>query len=155
MASRVFDGVIRSITIVLLVLMTLVVVLSTLDLGREIFLKVGRPPNVFIPVEGLLDIFGMFLLVLIGIELLDTLHAYLTENVVHEEVILAASLIAIARKVIALDIKELDALKLIGIGAIIMAVAVAYWIVKEAHVKTSGLSKLSPVGKSTTPPREG
>jgi uncharacterized membrane protein (DUF373 family) len=83
MANRAFDLVIRSVTIVLLVLMTLVVVLSTLDLGRDIFLAVSTPPHVFIAVEGLLDLFGMFLLVLIGIELLDTLHAYLTENVVH------------------------------------------------------------------------
>jgi uncharacterized membrane protein (DUF373 family) len=140
---------------VLLVLMTLVVVLSTLDLGREIFLAVSKPPYIFVAVEGLLDMFGMFLLVLIGIELLDTLHAYLTENVVHEEVILAAALIAVARKVIVLDIKELDALKLIGIGVIIMAVAGAYWIVKQSHIKIGSHSKLPPVAKSTTPPAEG
>jgi uncharacterized membrane protein (DUF373 family) len=155
MTNRVFDRVTRSVTIVLLVLMTLVVVLSTLDLGREIFLAVSKPPYIFIAVEGLLEIFGMFLLVLIGIELLDTLHAYLTENVVHEEVILAAALIAVARKVIVLDIKELDALKLIGIGVIIMAVAGAYWIVKQSHVKICSHSKPPPVAKSTTPPAEG
>jgi uncharacterized membrane protein (DUF373 family) len=155
MANRAFDLVIRSVTIVLLVLMTLVVVLSTLDLGRDIFLAVSTPPHVFIAVEGLLDLFGMFLLVLIGIELLDTLHAYLTENVVHEEVILGAALIAVARKVIVLDIKGLDALKLIGIGVIIMAVAGAYWIVRQSHAKTSSHSRPSPVGTGTTPPPEG
>lgn len=155
MADRVFARIVHSVTITLTVLMTLVVVLSTFDLGREIFLQVSKPPYVFIAVEGLLDIFGMFLLVLIGIELLDTLHAYLTENVVHEEVILAAALIAVARKVIVLDIKELDALKLIGFGVIIMAVAVAYWIVKQAHAKISIHSKRPPVGESTTPPPEG
>jgi uncharacterized membrane protein (DUF373 family) len=139
---------------VLLALMTLVVVLSTLDLGRVIFLQVSKPPYAFISVEGLLDIFGMFLLVLIGVELLDTLHAYLAESVVHEEVILAAALIAVARKVIVLDIKELDALKLSGIGLIIVAVAVAYWIVKQSHAKSSSRSKPPPVDTSTTPPAE-
>jgi uncharacterized membrane protein (DUF373 family) len=151
MSNKVFDRVLRLITIGLLLMMTLVVVLSTLDLGREIFLKVSKPPYAFIAVDGLLDIFGMFLLVLIGIELIDTLHAYLTENVVHEEVILAAALIAVARKVIVLDIKELDALKLIGIGVIILAVAVAYWIVKQSHTKASSSATPPPVG---TGPKE-
>lgn len=155
MANRVFGHMMRSVTIVLLVMMTVVVVLSTLDLAREIFLELRKSPHVFIAVESLLDIFGMFLLVLIGIELLDTLHAYLTDNVVHEEVILAAALIAVARKVIVLDIKELDALKLIGIGVIIMAVAVAYWIVKQSHAKISSHSTLSPLGAKTAPPPEG
>jgi uncharacterized membrane protein (DUF373 family) len=135
MVNQIFDRIQRIITIVLMVLMVLVVVLATLDLCREIYQEVSKPPYVFLAVENLLDIFGMFLLVLIGIELLDTVRAYLTEHVVHEEVILVAALIAVARKVIVLDVKDLDALKLIGIGVIILTVAVAYWIVKQTHTK--------------------
>lgn len=146
MVNRIFDRFQRIVTIVLMVLMGLVVVCAVLDLGRDLFLALGKPPHVFIPIESLLDLFGMFLLVLIGIELLDTLRAYLVENVVHEEVILVAALIAVARKVIVLDVKELDALKLIGIGVIILAVAVAYWIVKQTH---------PPAGSHPTPPRTG
>jgi uncharacterized membrane protein (DUF373 family) len=88
MVNQIFDRIQRIITVVLMVLMVLVVVLSTLDLCREIYREVSKPPYVFVAVENLLDIFGLFLLVLIGIELLDTLRAYLTEHVVHEEVIL-------------------------------------------------------------------
>lgn len=135
MVSRLFDRFQRIITIVLMVMMALVVVCSILDLGRDLVLALRQPPHVFIPIEGLLGLFGMFLLVLIGIELLDTLRAYLSENVVHEEVILAAALIAVARKVIVLDVKDLEALKLVGIGVIIISVAVAYWIVKQTHKK--------------------
>jgi uncharacterized membrane protein (DUF373 family) len=146
MVNQILGRVTRAVTIALLLLMTLVVVLSTLDLGREIFRQVSNPPYVFISVDGLLDIFGMFLLVLIGIELLDTVRSYLTEHVVHEEVILAAALIAVARKVIVLDVKELDALTLIGIGVIILTVAVAYWIVKQTHGRTGGHSNPPPGG---------
>jgi uncharacterized membrane protein (DUF373 family) len=154
MVEKIFDRIQRIITVVLMVLMVLVVVLSTLDLCREIYLEVSKPPYVFLPVENLLNIFGMFLLVLIGIELLDTVRAYLTEHVVHEEVILVAALIAVARKVIVLDVKELDALKLIGIGAIIITVAVAYWIVKQTHSKASTQPKLPSPGDTTTPAPE-
>jgi uncharacterized membrane protein (DUF373 family) len=141
MVNQLFDRFQRIVTIVLMVLMSLVVVAAVLDLGRDLFLLLSKPPYVFIPVEGLLGLFGMFLLVLIGIELLDTLRAYLSEQVVHEEVILAAALIAVARKVIVLDVKEFDALKLIGIGVIIIAVAAAYWIVKQTHPPTGSHPK--------------
>ncbi len=46
------------------------------------------------------EIFGFFMLILIGIELLETIRAYLVENVVHVEVVIEVALIAIARKVI-------------------------------------------------------
>jgi hypothetical protein len=64
----------------------------------------------------LLDLFGLFLLVLIGVELLDTLKAYIKDNVVHVEVVLTVAMIAIARKVIILDVKELPSMTLFGIG---------------------------------------
>jgi uncharacterized membrane protein (DUF373 family) len=154
MVSQIFDRIQRVITIVLMILMVLVVVLATLDLCRHIYQEVSKPPYMFLAVDNLLDIFGMFLLVLIGIELLDTVRAYLAEHVVHEEVILVAALIAIARKVIVLDVKELDALKLIGIGVIIITVAVAYWIVKQTHSKASIQPKLPSPGNTTTPAPE-
>ena len=144
MVNQIFDRIQRIITVVLMVLMVLVVVLATLDLCRHIYQEVSKPPYVFVAVDNLLDIFGMFLLVLIGIELLDTVRAYLTEHVVHEEVILVAALIAVARKVIVLDVKELDALKLIGIGVIIITVAVAYWIVKQTHTKAGASAPTRP-----------
>ena len=43
-----------------------------LMIGEEIL----KPSKWLIPVQGLLEIFGYFLLVLIGVELLETLKAY-------------------------------------------------------------------------------
>ena len=125
----------RIITLALIALMIVVVTLATLDLAWGIIQEVIKPQHIFIQVEKLLDIFGLFLLVLIGVELLDTIRAYLTEHVVHEEVILVAALIAVARKVIVLDVKETDPAMVFGIAAIILAVAIAYWIVKRMHAK--------------------
>jgi uncharacterized membrane protein (DUF373 family) len=125
----------RVITLTLIVLMMIVVTLATLDLTWNIIQELSKPPHIVIQVEKLLDIFGLFLLVLIGVELLDTIRAYLTEHVVHEEVILAAALIAVARKVIVLDVSKMDASTVLGIAAIILTVAVAYWIVKRMHAK--------------------
>jgi uncharacterized membrane protein (DUF373 family) len=49
-------------------------------------------------------------------------------------VILVAALIAVTRKVIVLDVKQTEPLVIFAIAAIILAVAVAYWIVKRLSV---------------------
>jgi uncharacterized membrane protein (DUF373 family) len=49
--------------------MLVVMVLSTVHLGVLIAQEIWKPPRFLIPVEGLLEIFGYFLLVLIGVEL--------------------------------------------------------------------------------------
>ncbi|MDH4164531.1 MAG: phosphate-starvation-inducible PsiE family protein [Nitrospirota bacterium] len=115
----------KAITVALVVLMAIVVLLATLELGWIIIKDIITPPVFLLDINELLDIFGLFLLVLIGVELLETIKAYLRENVVHFEVVLTVAMIAIARKVITLDVKELPSMTLVGIAAIIVALAAA------------------------------
>jgi uncharacterized membrane protein (DUF373 family) len=82
-------------------------------------------------IDQLLEIFGLFLLVLIGIELLDTMKAYLVEKVVHVEIVFAVALIAVARKVIVLDVAKYPSLTLIAIGVIILALSIGYYLIKR------------------------
>ncbi|HSD95238.1 MAG TPA: phosphate-starvation-inducible PsiE family protein [Syntrophales bacterium] len=115
----------------LVVMMALVVLFASLDLAWIIIQDLIVPPYLLFDVSRLLEIFGMFLLVLIGIELLESIRAYLDHRVIHVEVVMTVALIAIARKVIILDVKDLDGLKLIGIGVIIVALAVGYVYIKR------------------------
>jgi uncharacterized membrane protein (DUF373 family) len=80
----------------------------------------------------LMELFGIFMLVLIGIELLDTIKVYLKENVVHVEVVVLVAIIAVARKVVVLKIEDIDGLKIIGVAFIIVALAVAYYLIKKS-----------------------
>jgi uncharacterized membrane protein (DUF373 family) len=112
-------------------LMVVVVLLSTIELGWLIVKDILTPPIILLEIDELLDVFGFFLLVLIGLELLETIRAYLTEHVIHAEIVLEVALIAIARKVIILDVKELPSLTLIGIAAIIVALAGAYYVIRR------------------------
>jgi uncharacterized membrane protein (DUF373 family) len=120
----------RSIVIALITMMVVVVFLSTIELGWIVVKDIVTPPIIMLEINELLEIFGFFLLILIGVELLETIKAYLTEGVVHVEVVLMVALIAIARKVIILDVKELPSLALFGIAALILSIAVAYYLVK-------------------------
>ena len=119
----------------LMVMMALVLALATLDLGwlivRDIF---QQQPYFLLSVEQLLDIFGLFMLVLIGVELLETImKTYLTPGQAHYEVVLSVAIIAIARKVIILDMKNTDSLSLLGIAAIIVALTLGYYFMKRSH----------------------
>ena len=50
---------------------------------------------------------------------------------VHSEIVLEVALIAITRKVIILDVKEYSGLAIIGVAALIIAIAVAYYFLKQ------------------------
>ncbi len=122
----------RAITSTLLGLMMIVVSLATLELTWIILQDIISPPVFLLGISELLDIFALFLLVLIGVELLETIKAYLKESVVHFDVVLSVAMIAIARKVIILDVKELPGMTLVGIAAIILALAAAKYFYRRA-----------------------
>jgi len=123
----------KAITVTLVALMAFVVLLATIELGWIIIKDIITPPVFLLEIEELLDIFGLFLLVLIGVELLGTIRAYLKENIVHFEVVLTVAMIAITRKVIILDVKELPGLTLVGIAAIIVALSAAKYFFRKAN----------------------
>ncbi|MBU5637461.1 phosphate-starvation-inducible PsiE family protein [Geomonas sp. Red69] len=122
----------KGIIMVLVVLMSVVLLLSTLELAWIIIEDIISPPMLLLDISELLDIFGLFMLVLIGIELLDTIaKTYMAESVDHAQIVMAVAIIAIARKVIILDVKELSGLALLGVAAIILALSVGYFLIKK------------------------
>lgn len=118
-------------------MLVVVVVLSTVHLGKLITEEVWKPPRFLIPVQGLLEIFGYFLLVLIGVELLETLKAYLKKDVIHVRVVLEVALIAMARKVIIEEPNSVSSLTLFGIAALILALGVAFYFERQAQRHSS------------------
>jgi len=118
----------------LMVMMAIVLGFATFDLAWLIIKDAWRPPFLLLSVDQLLDIFGLFMLVLIGIELLETIiKTYISQGQPHYEVVLSVAIIAIARKVIILDLKEVDSLSLIGIASIVIALTVGYFLMKRSH----------------------
>ncbi|HZR81112.1 MAG TPA: phosphate-starvation-inducible PsiE family protein [Candidatus Binatia bacterium] len=133
--TRLADRIERLVVTALLLMMSVVVVLATVELGWIIARDVFSPPVVILELPELLDIFGFFLVILIGLELLETVKAYLTEHVVHVELVVEVALIAVARKVIVLDVKEYSPLTLLGVAAIILALAIAYHLQRRRFRK--------------------
>ncbi len=114
-------------------MLSVVVILSTLHLGVLIVDEVWQPPRFLIRVQGLLEIFGYFLLVLIGVELIETLKAYLKKDVIHIRVVLEVALIAMARKVIVEEPNAVPSMTLFGIAALILALGIAFHVERQAR----------------------
>ena len=137
----------RAINMALLAMLALVVLLATVDLGWIILKDLLTPPVFLLDVDELLELFGAFLMVMIGLELLDTVKIYISQKTIHVEVVLLVGIIAIARKVVILEPKGMDAMTLIGIAAIISSLTVGYYFVKLAARNgrlTTSQANLSP-----------
>lgn len=123
----------KVIITILIVMMSGVIFISTIELGGIIIKNLASPPVFFFGITELMDAFGLFLLILIGLELLETIKVYIMENTIHVEVVILVAIMALARKVIILDFKNLDSLMLVGIGILIISLSVGYYLIKLSH----------------------
>jgi uncharacterized membrane protein (DUF373 family) len=136
----------------LLILMMIVVAIGTFDLGVSLFasLELGAAPSNVVTFDSLREAFGAFLLVIIGLELLETTKMYLRENVVHVEVVFTVAMIGTARHIIDLDPAHAPAWAGASVGVLILSLALAYALV------TRRLRFIAPRGQlssgSETPP---
>lgn len=122
----------RLIVLTLLVFMSLAVLISTIEVGVILWKQLLRPPFLLLDVTELLEVFGIILMVVIGLELLETIKAYLNHHTVHVEVVLLAALVAVVRKVIILDYKEFEADMFFAVAALVLALAGSYFIVRRS-----------------------
>jgi uncharacterized membrane protein (DUF373 family) len=135
MILEILSKVQRYAVVTLAGMLVVVLVLSTAHLGVLICQEIWQPPRFLIRVQGLLDIFGYFLLVMIGIELIETLKAYVRKEALHVRVVLEVALIAMARKVIIEEPNNVSSLTLFGIAALILALGIAYHFERQGkHV---------------------
>lgn len=123
----------RLLTQALLVLIALVVVLATVELAWLLVKDVLTPPLFLLEIEELQELFGQFLLVLIGVELMYTVKLYIEDRAIHVEAVLAVALIAVARKIIILEPKELPPGALLGVAALVVALAAGHYLVQRGR----------------------
>jgi len=118
---------------VLTAMLSVIVLLSTVHLGVLIGEEVWKQPRFLISVQSLLDLFGYFLLVLIGVELLETIKSYMKEGDIHVRVVLEVALIAMARKAIIEEPHTAPGLSLFGLAALILALGVAFYFERQSE----------------------
>jgi len=122
-------------------MLMVIIAVATGELGWLLIKDLFTFGHMLFDVEEMFEVFGFFLLVLIGVELLLSLKTYVSAVIVHVEVVLEVALIAMAQKIIVLNVSRAGALTVISLAAMVVSLSVAYWLMRAARVRDLAVSR--------------
>ena len=130
-----FEKIIYAVIIVMLLVVLVGAMFELIQLMKKYLFD--DSPLVLVSSE-VIGLLGAFLLVLIVVELLDTIKAYFKENKIHVEIVILLAIIAVARKVLLLDPGLMSpyefGFEMMSIGVIILGLTAGYYLVKKAGI---------------------
>ena len=93
-------------------------------------------------------VFGDILTLLIALEFNHTLQYVVTrqQSLIQTKVVLLIALLALARKVIILDLSDVTAGYLLGLAAITLGLGITYWLMRERDDRLPGASREQDAG---------
>ncbi len=130
--QKLFEKFQRVIVLTLMAFMMLAVLLATIEVGVILWQQMMKPPLMLLDVKEMMEVFGFILMVIIGLELLETIKAYLTKHEIHVEVVLLVALVAVARKVIILDYKDIEPEMMFAVAALVLSMSTGFFLVRRA-----------------------
>ena len=136
-ADRLFRWFEIVIVVALQVLLMLLIVISTVTLYSLFYAgvranlgKIGSAEDL----QGVLqNAIGGVLIVLLGLELMETLKIYFREHHIRVEVILVVAIIGVGRHIITLDIEHVSASLLLALSTLMLALPTGYFLVRRSH----------------------
>jgi uncharacterized membrane protein (DUF373 family) len=121
----------KVIVATLVILLSFILLLSTADVVYSIAREVINSTVFLIEADNLMGIFSSFLIVIIGLELLETIKAYLKDDVVHVELVVLVAIIALGRKVIIWDFNKYSIHEMIGLALMLICLAIVYFLIRR------------------------
>lgn len=127
MLRHVINGAVR----VLAVLMTAVIIWGVADVIMVLHEKLTDQESHFmlLNISEILQTFGAFMAVLIAIEIFVNITIYLRDDVIHVKIVMATAVMAVARKIIVLDLEKMTYMEVFAVAAVAAAMFVGYWFV--------------------------
>jgi uncharacterized membrane protein (DUF373 family) len=124
------------------------VLIAALALGATILLFVLMARNLLAEAAGVVSISDLFpamqrslagvLVVVIALELLETLKTYFVDHHIRVEVILVVAIVAVGRHVIQIDFEHTPGIVLLGLSSVILALTAGYFLVRKVHAGGRG-----------------
>ncbi|MEB3169328.1 MAG: phosphate-starvation-inducible PsiE family protein [Synechococcaceae cyanobacterium] len=155
---RLVDSGEKLIAAVLAVLLLVVTAVGSLQLLVATVQQLSRPglPWLGMRMNALL---GDMLILLIALEVLQNITAYLRRGIVQIQLVLITAITAVARKVIVLPPgEESKPLLLVGLGVAVLSLAAAYWLLRRPTLTLPGPRRgptRSFQGPDRSPPGDG
>ena len=124
----------KAIIAVLAWIMAIVVLLATIDLIYILAMDLISSPIGRLDISELMGIFGSILLVLMGVELLETFKTYQLHNTINLQMVLLVALTATSRKIVMLELNETSSnVDLLGVAALIISLSIGYYLVRKGR----------------------
>ena len=130
--SHLFENIIAKTLSITLQALILIIVL---DLIIFLIVDISKTSIGYFEKTKLIELFGLFLNILIALELLENITGYLKKHVVQVELVVITALIAVARKIIIFDLSKYSSNEIIGLGVAIIALSTSYWLIKNINKK--------------------
>jgi uncharacterized membrane protein (DUF373 family) len=130
---QVFNRFERGVYSAILVLLIVVIALSMISLVYAMVVTILSPPVLLLTSTELLDIFGVFMLVLLALEFFESIRVFLRDNVIKFELVIVIAITAISRKIILIDYNTTSDLHLIGLGVLVFSLAAGYYLLRRAN----------------------
>ena len=125
------QSIIRFCVRVLAIMMTGIIAFGVVDVAYVIYSHLVADPFLLMNISDILATFGAFMAVLIAIEIFINIKIYLRSDVIHVKAVVATALMAIARKVIVLDLNVTTPPYLYGLAAVVLAMSVGYFLINK------------------------
>ena len=115
------------------VLLLLLIVLSSFELLRQLAMALFQRQTIW-QGDALIVYFGELLNILIALELLQNITAYLKRHAVQIQLVLLTAITAVARKLIVLPgTADSKPLMVVALGLTVLALAGAYWLMRHVN----------------------
>ncbi len=116
---------------ILAVLMVFVIIWGIGDVVFVLYQRLMLPPFMLLSISDILATFGAFLAVLIAIEIFINITIYIRDDVLPVTLVVATALMAISRKVIIFDFKELSPMYIFATASVVLALGITYWLISK------------------------
>jgi len=136
--------IIRAIMILLMVIITVATLWLFFLFAVNTWQRVGEVRTMLELQEAVQQGLGGLFVVLLGLELLETLKTYVTHHRLRLEVVLVVGAIAVARHIIQLDFHHTDGGFLAGLGVLIASLVFGYYILQRIPESRGGSLQVEP-----------
>ena len=123
----------------LAILMVMVIWWGVADVVYVLAIRILSHPYFLLEISDILATFGAFMAVLIAIEIFVNIVGYLKGGEIQLEVVFATAYMAVLRKIIILDYKEVSAEYVYATAALAAGMAIGYWtlVLRQRDPKNS------------------
>ncbi|HRU85695.1 MAG TPA: phosphate-starvation-inducible PsiE family protein [Tenuifilum sp.] len=125
----------KGIIYLTLFIISLLLIIALIDVFIKLYDGlVNNPFRAFIELQ-YPQLIDLFLVIIIGVELLETIKGFLRDEILHVELVVLVAIIAISRKVIVWGISKTTSQEMFSLAAMLAALALTYWVIKTCYKK--------------------